>query len=57
MVFLRWGRPRTQRGWLVYPTDEGKTDSEETKKVVKQILAPKMTGIQVRGLKKYENGA
>lgn len=41
---------------LVYPTDEAKTDSEETRKVMKQVLAPKMTGIQIRGLKKLQKG-
>lgn len=39
---------------LVCPTNEAKTDSEETKKVVKEVLAPKTTGIQVCGLGKIQ---
>lgn len=41
---------------LVYPTDEKKVDSEETKKLIKESLAPKKEGIQVRSIRKVQKG-
>lgn len=41
---------------LVYPKNEEKADSEETKKIVKKVLAPKTTEIQVRGMRKIQKG-
>lgn len=41
---------------LVYPTDENKTDSEATKKIVVESLAPKSEGIQIRALRKVQKG-
>lgn len=41
---------------LVYPADESKTDSEETKKVLKSTLAPKSEEIQVRAVRKVQKG-
>lgn len=41
---------------LLYPTDEAMTDSEVTKKIVKEALAPKQQGIQIRALRKVQKG-
>ena len=41
---------------LVYPADEAKEDSEETKKVVKQMIQPKEKGWQIRSIRKVRKG-
>jgi hypothetical protein len=46
----------TEKLVLVYPSDEQITDSEVTKKLVKEALAPKEQGIQIRALRKVQRG-
>ena len=41
---------------LVYQKDESKVDSEETKKVIKQVIMPKESGIQIRAIRKVQKG-
>ena len=41
---------------LVYHKDETKTDSEETKKALKEVIAPKDLGIQPRAIRKVQKG-
>ena len=41
---------------MVYPKDEKITDSEVTKKIFKEVLAPKDQGIQIRALRKVQKG-
>ena len=41
---------------LVYPVDEKKDDSDETKKVLKDILKPKEEGWQIRSMRKVRKG-
>lgn len=41
---------------LAYPQDEEATDSEETKKVIKETIVPKQTGIQFRAVRKIQKG-
>ena len=41
---------------LVYQKDETKTDSEESKKVLKEVIAPKDLGIQIRAIRKVQKG-
>lgn len=40
---------------LVYPTKEG-GNSEDTKKAVKNVIAPKIEGIQIRSIRKVNKG-
>ena len=41
---------------LVYQKDETKVDSEETKKVIKEIITPKESGIQIGAIRKVQKG-
>ena len=41
---------------LVYHKDESKVDSEETKKVIKEVIKPKESGIQIRAIRKVQKG-
>lgn len=41
---------------LAYPQDEEVTDSEETKKVIKETIVPKQEGIQFRAVRKITKG-
>lgn len=45
-----------QKVVLVYPKYEQITDSEVTKKIVKEVLAPKEQGIQIRAVRKVQKG-
>ena len=46
----------TQKVVLVYPKDETITDSEVTKKMFKEVLAPKEQGLQIRAVRKVQKG-
>lgn len=49
-------RQKSETTVLIYPKDKRLTDSEETKKQVKTLLAPKEGGFQVKGLRKVPRG-